>query len=180
MATSLQELSDRHEIWQIMLRYARGIDRFDRVMVRACYHDDAIDDHGVFVGAPDALIDWAMAYHGAFNTLHHHGVSNHWCELDGDTAHAETYYTFVGANREGAHTLAMGRYVDRLERRGGEWRISDRVCVNELVCDLAPTALPPDYVRALTSSGPGTRDRDDVSYARPLHARRPADAGHAG
>ena len=173
MATSLAELSDRHEIWQVILRYARGIDRHDRALVRSCYHDDAIDDHGAIVGDPDAFIDWALGYHGAFNTLHHHGVSNHWCELDHDTAHCETYYTFIGANQAAPHTLAMGRYVDRLEKRGGEWRIADRVCVNELVCDLAETALPDDYARALASSGPGTRDAGDVSYMRPLRARRP-------
>lgn len=175
MATSPEELSDRHEIWQVMLRYARGIDRFDRAMVRSCYHDDAIDDHGVFVGPPDAFVDWAIGYHGAYNSVHHHGLSNHWCELDGVTAHCETYYTFIGANREAPHALAMGRYVDRLEKRNGEWRIADRVCVNELVCDLAETALPKDYARALAASGPGARDAGDISYVRPLRARRPEE-----
>jgi ketosteroid isomerase-like protein len=168
-------LSDRHEIWQVILRYARGVDRLDRAMVRACYHDDAIDDHGAFIGAPDAFIDWALGHHAANNTVHHHGVSNHWCELDGDTAHCETYYTFVGANHQGPHTLAIGRYVDRFEKRDGAWRIADRVCVNELVCDLAEAALPEDYARILMSSGPATRDRNDVSFMRPLRARRPAD-----
>jgi ketosteroid isomerase-like protein len=175
MATTIIELSDRHEIWQVMLRYARGIDRFDPAMVRSCYHDDAIDDHGVFVGPPDAFVEWAIGYHGTYNTVHHHSLSNHWCELDGETAHAETYYTFIAANRDGPHALAMGRYVDRLEKRHGEWRIADRVCVNELVCDLVATALPDDYARALFSSGPGTRDTGDISFMRPLRARRPTE-----
>jgi hypothetical protein len=177
MATSLEELSDRHEIWQVVLRYSRGVDRFDRAMLRSCYHDDAVDDHGIFIGAPDAFVEWAMGYHAAYNRVHHHAVSNHWCELDGDTAHTETYYTFMAANVEGPHSLAMGRYVDRFEKRNGEWRIADRVCVNELACDLNEAALPEEFAQALMSSGPGTRDTSDVSYTRPLRARRPTNTG---
>jgi hypothetical protein len=177
MDAKLQDLIDRHEIWQVMLRYARGIDRFDRAMLRSCYHDDAIDDHGVIVGQVEDFIDWAMAYHRDNNRLHHHGLSNHFCEIDGDTAHCETYYTFISENLEGAHTLAIGRYVDRLERRQGDWRIANRVCVNELVCDVSESALPEDYRQILFGSGPGTRDRTDASYARPLMARKPSARG---
>jgi hypothetical protein len=176
MATSLEELSDRHEIWQVLLRYSRGIDRFDHAMLRSCYHDDAVDDHGVFVGGADEFVEWAIGYHAAYNTVHHHAVSNHWCELDGNKAHTETYYTYMGANVEGPHSLSMGRYIDRFEKRSGEWRIAERVCVNELVCDLTETKLPEEFARALMSSGPGTRAKSDVSYMRPLRARRPADS----
>ncbi len=173
MDPKLQDLIDRHEIWQVMLRYARGIDRFDAAMLRSCYHDDAIDDHGAFVGHVDDFIDWAMAYHRDNNRLHHHGIGNHFCEIAGDTAHCETYYTFIAANFAGTHTLAIGRYIDRVERRDGAWRIANRVCINELVCDMAETALPEDYRRILTSSGPGSRSGGDLSYARPLRARQP-------
>lgn len=174
MDTKLQELIDRHEIWQVMLRYSRGIDRMDLEMLRSCYHDDAIDDHGAFVGNADAFIAWASGYHMTYNTIHHHGLSNHYCEIDGDTAHSETYYHFVAANKEAPHTLAMGRYVDRVEKREGIWRIAGRVCVTELVCDLAESPLPEDYRQLLFGNGPSARDRTDVSYARPLTPRQPA------
>ncbi|WP_342744708.1 hypothetical protein [Mycolicibacterium vulneris] len=40
-------------------------------------------------------------------------------DVDGDEAHAETYYLFIGTDREPANhmTVSGGRYVDRLERR---------------------------------------------------------------
>lgn len=173
MEAKLQALIDRDDIWQMMLRYSRGIDRMDLELLRSCYHPDAIDDHGAFVGSRDAFIEWARDYHMQLCTVHHHGLSNHWCELDGDTAHCETYYHFIAANREGPHTLAVGRYLDRIERREGEWRIAGRVCVTELVCDLAESALPAAYREALFSNGPAARDRGDVSYARPLMPRQP-------
>ena len=42
----LREMVDRQEIWQVLLRYGRGLDRFDVEMARSCYFDDAIEDHG--------------------------------------------------------------------------------------------------------------------------------------
>jgi hypothetical protein len=35
----LREMIDRQEIWQVMMRYGRGLDRFDRELVRSCYWD---------------------------------------------------------------------------------------------------------------------------------------------
>jgi len=169
----VQDLVDRQAIWQVLLNYSRGVDRLDRDLLASCYWPDAIDDHGVFVGGRDAFIDWALGYHGQLQHAHHHGLSNHSCEIVGDVAHCETYYHFFGVNVDGPHTLAMGRYVDRVERRGGEWRIAGRVCVTEMVGDVQITDMPDDWKGALFSNGPSTRDRSDVSYQRPLTPRAP-------
>ena len=169
----LTEMLDRYEVWQVMLRYARGLDRMDRVMMRSCYFDDAIDDHGIFVGTADAFIDWAMDHHRHTNTVHHHGLSNHYCEIDGQVARAETYFTFFGANVRAPHTLAFGRYLDRLEKRDGIWRIAGRICLTEAVVEVDDAAMPPAYRAALMSNGPATRDATDPSYARPLTPRPP-------
>ncbi len=53
---------------------------------------------------------------------------------------------------------SAGRYIDRFEKRGGQWRIASRVVAVEKA-----TLLPAD-------SGPrparvGRRDRQDPSYA---------------
>ena len=141
-SAKLRALLDRSEIFDCIQRYARGMDRLDRELVRSAYHDDAIDDHVAFVGPVDDFIDWAFAYH-ASQVRHQHYVTNHTVELDGDTAHAETYYLFVGryADRQTPLTLAGGRYVDRLERRDGLWAIAKRVCTAEWR-SVAPSKLP--------------------------------------
>ena len=41
-------------------------------------------------------------------------------------AHTETYYLFVGRNRDESNWIAGGRYLDRLERRDEQWRIAPR------------------------------------------------------
>lgn len=45
----IKELSDRAEIHDCMQRYARGIDRKDRALLRSAYHDGAVDDHVGFI-----------------------------------------------------------------------------------------------------------------------------------
>ena len=125
-------LEARAAILDCIQRYAREVDRRDRLLLRSAYHDDAVDDHVGFVGPVADFIDWAFAYHST-QTRYQHYLLNHTAEVNGDEAHAETYYLFVGTDREPANhmTLSGGRYVDRVERRDGRWAIVDRVCVVE-------------------------------------------------
>ena len=116
----LRELIDRQAIHDVILRYCRGVDRLDRALILSAYHPDAIDDHGIFVGGPEAFADHFSAFHATRQTATQHIVTNHTCELDGDTAHCETYWLFAAMNREGPPlSLGGGRYVDRMERRAG-------------------------------------------------------------
>lgn len=175
------ELQDRQAIHDCLMTYSRGIDRLDRDLLLSVYHEDAVDDHGVFVGSPEEFADWAIAMHTATHLSHQHCVLNYTCDLDGDVAHTETYYMFVGMNRSGT-PLAMsgGRYLDRLEKRNGRWAIAARVCVR----DWAPlTEIPETLDQAAMTVVSGLdertkelmrtgaqprRDRDDASYQRPL------------
>lgn len=164
----IREAKDRQEIHDCLLRYTRGVDRHDKALMRSAYHPDAIDEHGVAEGDPVAFCDWAIGWHGEYQTRHQHIITNHTVELDGDTAHAETYYIFWGENREGPPTLAFGRYVDRLEKRDGKWAIAHRVCVNEKSGAFVEIDMPEEWLAAMHSTGPDRRDSSDVSYLRPL------------
>lgn len=172
----LDALLDRAEILDCIHRYARGMDRLDRELARSAYHDDAIDEHGGFVGPVDGFLDWAFAYH-ATQVRHQHYVTNHTVELDGDQAHSETYYVFIGTDRNpDAPLLAFGgRYIDRFERRAGRWAIAARVCLVEWQTDLK-SGLGPAAVEFIASFGSVARDRTDTSYERPLVPKRTAQA----
>jgi hypothetical protein len=93
---------------------------------------------------------------------------NHHVEIDGDTAHAETYYIFVARNRDESMVVAGGRYIDKLERRGGVWRIATRANVIEWAT--LPPAIPLPFadVPDIDVNGESRRDKDDISYRRPL------------
>ena len=104
----IARLEDRAAIRDCMQRYARGMDRRDRELLRSAYHDGAVDDHVGFIGEVDDFIDWAFAYHST-QTRYQHYLLNHTVELDGDEAHAETYYLFVGTDREPANHMTLSR-----------------------------------------------------------------------
>ena len=168
----IREQKDRADILACVHRYTRGVDRHDRELMLSAYWPDAFDEHGVAEGDAAAFVDWAIGWHGEYQTRHQHMITNHTLELDGDNAHGETYYIFWGENRVGPPTLAFGRYIDRFEKRGGEWRIAHRVCVNEKAGLFMENRLPEEAEKLLYKSGPNRRDKDDISYVRPLTRHR--------
>lgn len=173
LATFVQQLKDRQEIWDCLVRYTRGLDRCDPELMASAYHPDAWDDHGSKSAAGGDFCNWAIGLHSEIQTHHQHFISNHTVELDGDTAHTETYYLFWGENLEGPPTLAFGRYVDRFERRDGRWAIAYRRCITEKVGAFIDADVPDELKAMNVSTGPCRRDRQDVSYARPLTRQTP-------
>lgn len=182
MEEMITELWDREQIRQCLHRYARGVDRFDRELIKSAFHPDALDEHGKFVGTPDEFVDWALDMHERAQLSHQHCLLNHWCDLDGDTAHAETYFMFTAMNRKGKPlTIGGGRYIDRLEKRNGEWRIAARVTlrdwsnlehipdIDDLSTMTSTAASLSEAERAFMNAGRGpVRGPTDPSYDRPL------------
>ncbi|MFI4979337.1 MAG: nuclear transport factor 2 family protein [Nevskiales bacterium] len=168
----LRRLLDRQAIQDCLHRYTRGVDRLDREMLLSAYHADAIDDHGAFVGKPADFADWALPHHREHQKHTSHLILNHSCELDDDTAHSETYCLYIGVNRSGTIDVIGNRYIDRLERRAGRWAIARRVCVVEWISSLAGESEVDPQMReavvALMRNSRSSRDRNDISYQRPL------------
>ena len=126
MDIQLQELLDRQAIHDVMMRYARGIDRSDLDLVRSCYHPGATDDHGSFKGPIEEFIPWVEEQLEAFDTIMHF-LGNILIEIDGDVAHVETYcVSYHRLKGEDVDTLFGLRYIDRFEKRDSEWRIAAR------------------------------------------------------
>jgi hypothetical protein len=173
LSRQVRALNDRAEILDGLARYARGMDRFDRALARSAYHDDAVDDHIGFVGPVDDFLDWAFEYHRG-QVRHQHYLTNHSVELDGDDAHAETYYLFIGTDRDEAAPLTItgGRYIDHFQRRAGRWAIAARLCLVEWQTESASllNAAAYDFVAL---HGTIARDATDASYERPLVLRQP-------
>jgi ketosteroid isomerase-like protein len=165
----IRELHDKQSIREVISNYSRGIDRRDRNLLLSCYHPDALDDHGMFVGGPEDFYDWTDPSHLRYFRTHQHVITNHTCFLEGDVAHTETYWMFAGMT-EGDGKLAMfgGRYLDRLERRDGQWRIAARKCVLEWWGTPTDGMVTPDSIAAYAQVGTVAKDRSDCSYERPL------------
>jgi hypothetical protein len=165
MEVELRRLLDEEAIKKVHLRYCRGIDRMDWDLVRSCYHPDALDDHGEFVGDIEAFIEYGKANLPTFLSTSH-CICNQLVEVDGDTAFAEHYgiaYHRLPAGEDGLEKdwIATIRYIDRFERRDSEWRIAHRRSIvdSDRVTVVSETLIP-------RGSMAGSRDRNDPSYER--------------
>ena len=162
----LDELIARAEITDVIQRLARGTDRLDRDLMASCYHPDGFDDHNSFRGSGEEFADWAC------EVLPHFAATTHFIAMphirrDGDVARVDTYCVAHHVGHPGedgmATDMVMGlRYVDRFERRGGEWRIARRVCAFDwnYTVPFDPAATfqwDEDFTR-------GARDRTDITY----------------
>lgn len=168
----LEALLDKQEIMECLGRFSRGIDRFDRDVFMSAFWPDGQMAAGPFVGTPEECMNWSFALHEAGQKATHHNLLNCTIDLDGDTAHSETYYLFVARNRDDSNWIAGGRYVDRLERRDGEWRIALRCNVIEWSGIVPTMDIPFADVADIKLNGWGERSADDISYRRPLTNRR--------
>ena len=84
-------LMDRQAILDCIARHARGHDRHDVQLLSNAYHPDGVDEHGFAINAGPQYAQWANAIHSAGSRLHLHNITTHICDIDGDTAHCESY-----------------------------------------------------------------------------------------
>ncbi|MBL7547260.1 nuclear transport factor 2 family protein [Frankia sp. AgB1.9] len=159
-------LRDRQDILDCVNKQSRGHDRHDVELMTSVLHSDGIDEHGSVSNVGAAYGPWSNKQHSMVFADHLHNITTHTCEIDGDVAHAESYVIGTMVARDDK-TLAFmgGRYLDRLERRDGVWKIALRRCTIEWAFTADASFLRSGAFQGFLK---GTWDTDDLSYARPL------------
>ncbi len=119
----------RAKIAECVARLARGEDRRNADLIRACWWPDATYDYGVQSGGFDSYLAWVVPGADAIKNTQH-VIGQTYIELDGDSAKAETHvvsYHRIDMGAGDQDTCIGGRYLDTMEQRDGDWRIRDRV-----------------------------------------------------
>jgi SnoaL-like domain len=163
----LQILSDRMDILDCLTQVSRGIDRFDRELFLSAFHADASMQLAERSSTPSESFDRTIVHleNNHYGGLHH--LLNHRCKIDGDLATAETYFIFFGRNRDETSRLSSGRYLDRLERRDGQWKIARRRTLIECAGVLQPKTVPAIdqlFGDPASRAGAPSRGKNDPSY----------------
>jgi len=170
LEAQLQHLSDRQAILDCVARNARGCDRHDSELLASSYHSHSFDEHGCAnVIAGQKYHEWANQIHaqGSIHNLHH--ITTHSCDINGDDAHAESYVIGLFLNPDGASArLISGRYIDKLARVDGEWKIVLRRSTVEVLFTGDAAIGNAAYFRNMGFLA-GLRNKQDVSYQRPLN-----------
>lgn len=166
LEAELHDLIARRDIEKVLQRYMRAQDRLLSDLHLSAFHEDAYVDCGLFKGSAKGFVDFAQGF------LREMGGSQHLIgqatiEVDGPQATGEVYFIawHLQHDTDGDKDLIVaGRYVDRYEKRNGEWRIARR----EEVIDWARTdpvanGFLKDYAGQLLRGGRGA---DDISVSR--------------
>jgi len=138
MTPELAALIDKQAIAEVIYRYCRAIDRLDEALLQSCFHAGSEHEQGAYSGPSLTFCRYAIDKLADVRCTHHQ-VGNLLIDLAGDVAHTEAYWTafhrlradgppsglFRGTGIE-EDLVIGGRYIDRFERRRGEWRIARR------------------------------------------------------
>lgn len=128
---SLQEISDRLEIQDLLARYSHAVDRREWGALAQVFTPDAVIDYTEMGGARGTLPQiqaWLADAMSRFKVFQHL-VGTTELTLSGDTAKARTLcHNPMVLERDGAdHVFFCGLwYRDELVRTPDGWRISDR------------------------------------------------------
>lgn len=166
---SVRLLKDRQDIFDCIQRECRGRDRQDVDQINSCWWDDGVDEHGPILSHAPEYAARANAGHRANFNMTSHNITNHLCDLDGDTAYCESYVIGGLSWRDDKTTLAFGRYLDQLERRNGEWRLLTRRCTIEMSADADGSWVHSKAVKGFLKAIWG---KEDPSYERPIVASK--------
>jgi hypothetical protein len=173
----LAYLSDRRDIFEASKRYTRGADRHDTDLVRSAFWPEATISYAKPMKLDDFVTwdDTRLAGYAA----HQHHITGQTIDVDGNTAHVESYVIafFVPRDRRADGTgpatpgraltsersvVGSGRFIERWEKRDGAWKI----LVREYIEDLSLKGETVD--NCSTRVCLGSWDRNDPSYMRPL------------
>lgn len=166
-SAQIQSLWDHLQIEKQLATYCRAIDRCDTALLKTVYWPDALEEHGIFNGKAWDFAEFiGPMLKGLRLTMH--SISNTLIELDGDSAAVETYVVayHLADNPDGSQTdlIVGGRYLDRFERRSGEWRIAKRTFVHDWNQNQKATVeWEAGWYGQLNVRG--RNDREDPSYA---------------
>lgn len=131
MALSLQEISDRLELHDLVTRYADIIDRKAFQELSSIFTDAAEIDYEA-TGAPKCTVDEMITFLNEAMSLfpnHQHLVSNTQFVIDGNTAsgRAMCFNPMEMTVEGGTHTFILGIwYVDEFVRVDEGWLFASR------------------------------------------------------
>ncbi len=168
---AIKELQDREAIRDCMHRYSRAIDRRDFDLLKTVFWPEAIDEHGAYNGPVSEFWAWVDQ-----RTKHWertmHSLAQIIIDLNGDEAAAETYFTAYHKKPKPDGTwfdeYVAGRYIDRMVKRGGEWRILHRIVAFEWFRHMPDSA---DWASSpFGAAQRGAHKPDDPIYRLPQSA----------
>jgi len=124
----LTRVADIQEMRDVLARFCRGMDRCDVELCKAAFHAEATEHHGPFIGRAHDFYEGMLPQLKTSFEPTVRCLSNLLVEFDRGIAVSEVKWSVV--MRDTAQDMfQQGRYLDRWERRSGQWKIIARISV---------------------------------------------------
>jgi hypothetical protein len=131
--SDLEKLLAKQAIYEVLATYCRGVDRCDADLVRSVYHEDSYDDHGYWKGRGQDFSVFVVDRLWKANSATTHSITNIVIDFDDNGVARSEAQVMATLVRRGTDPVVVdvmgGRYVDRLSKRDGVWRIEERTVV---------------------------------------------------
>ena len=125
-----EQIADRLAINDVLHLHCRGLDRLDRDSIQCSYWPEAEVDYGSFKGSAHLFAELVVGALSEKYALTRHSLSNTLIQFSGNSARSESSvnaaHLLIEAKEE---MLFYGRYLDKLEKRNGLWKILHRQVV---------------------------------------------------
>jgi ketosteroid isomerase-like protein len=165
--SELRALLDKERIRELLARWARAVDRGDNDTIADCYLAESVDSHGAFSGTGREFAERPMRRSGAM-VAKTHTLGQSIIDLDGDTAHCETYFLCPEVQKIDEELIFIhiqGRYLDVVRKVSGRWLIESRRVVLDWAYE-EPAAKP---WKPLNDHPRSKLWPDDEVYSRESH-----------
>jgi hypothetical protein len=131
MGLTLQELSDREEIRETIMRWSRGVDTGDWDLFRRSHTADLLADFtalGLPIMSPEELCSVLQRSQQHFEVFHHILSNVTYHAVTATLARTSTLVTATSIPKGGIPFQTAAWYHDELRRTEDGWRISKRTC----------------------------------------------------
>ena len=127
---TLEQLSDRAEIYDNVMRYAKGLDTRNWEMVRSCFTPNVYASYNAreLGRGVEKIMQMVKPLEKMKVTTHFMG--NQLIALHGASADVETYcIAYLVSSQDGKDTVMIRglRYIDEFVKQGGQWLTSSRI-----------------------------------------------------
>lgn len=133
LAERVQRLEDERDVRDVLVRYGESLDAKDHSRYASLFASDGTATTGFGSATGPTNIETLLEENlgepppGYVNKDRFHLMTTMVVEVDGDAADARSRYTVFEASRSGRPSpVHSGRYVDRLVREDGAWKIRAR------------------------------------------------------
>lgn len=130
VASSLRDLLDKQELYENLMRCCRSVDRLDADLIASTLHCDRRVSTGIVEASGPAAGQQLLDIRRGLSVSASHFVGSVLIELESaDLAFCEAdINSLVVIEKDGRRLVRVhgSRYVDRVERRDGAWKVALR------------------------------------------------------